>query len=150
MPVRLGNFISKTLYHSELGSKNPQNDTTAIRFIDVPDGEQEPDGSSFWNAKEVETVIQLARRFDQDWKTYHIVTAHEAQCQRIHDALKQARMPQDVVSTIDSFHGELDLFNPAQSPRSTFLFLFLFSISVKVAKKIISSSLLCIRLHLDT
>jgi hypothetical protein len=48
MPVRLGNFISKTLYHSKLGSKNSQNDITAVRFIDVPEGEQEPDGSSFW------------------------------------------------------------------------------------------------------
>ena len=48
MPARLGNFISKALYDSRLGSKNSQNDTTVVRFVDVPDGEQVGDDGGFW------------------------------------------------------------------------------------------------------
>lgn len=49
-------------------------------------------------------MIEVARRFDYEWKQFNIVTDDEAQCRVLKTALQKARMPENVY-TVDSVKG---------------------------------------------
>ncbi|KAI0322758.1 AAA domain-containing protein [Amylostereum chailletii] len=114
MPPQIGEFISEQIYDSNLNS-NPKHpitsDTLACHFVDVPEGAERHNGTSWVNHKEVEAVVHLARRFQEEDKKFRIITPYDPQRQLLEDALKENDLYwNDKCFNVDSFQGNEEDF----------------------------------------
>ncbi|THH13051.1 hypothetical protein EW146_g7128 [Bondarzewia mesenterica] len=109
MPPQIGGFISQHVYDDKLKS-NPlhpiKSATMACHFIDIPDGLEQRNDTSWKNIKEIEASVLLARRFEDEGESFRIITPYDAQRNLLETALKeQGLVWQDKCFNVDSFQG---------------------------------------------
>jgi len=120
MPEKIGNLISKLFYDSKLENghiKDTSNflipDTT-IGWIDVR-GEHSRDGTSSYNDKEINKIVQMIEQFNNNLKkeklikSIGIITPYSAQKKRIRrkiESLELSNISNLKIDTVDSFQGE--------------------------------------------
>ncbi|ETW83206.1 hypothetical protein HETIRDRAFT_444627 [Heterobasidion irregulare TC 32-1] len=109
MPPQIGSFISQEVYDNKLDS-NPlhpvKSSTIACQFIDVEDGFEQHDGTSWKNLKEIEAIMLLAQRLQDEGRNFRIITPYDAQRSLIESALKEQGLQwADKCFNVDSFQG---------------------------------------------
>lgn len=109
MPPQIGSFISQEVYDNKLDS-NPlhpvKSSTIACQFIDVEDGFEQHDNTSWKNLKEIEAVMLLAQRLQDEGRNFRIITPYDAQRSLIESDLKEQGLQwADKCFNVDSFQG---------------------------------------------
>ncbi|KAJ3521700.1 hypothetical protein NM688_g8981 [Phlebia brevispora] len=106
MPVPIGQFLSRQMYHGRLKSVHKITDKSCCRLVDVPRGKESLAGSSFKNVEEAAAVIRIAKHMHKTKKCYRIITPYDGQRGLIEDLLKRERLPwEDKCFCVDSFQG---------------------------------------------
>ncbi|KAF7424521.1 hypothetical protein PC9H_009828 [Pleurotus ostreatus] len=107
MPVVIGNFISTNVYGSRLRTVHQVRWQQSCLFVDVSNGKEAQQGTSWTNIPEIRAVIKIAQRFHKQGKPYRIITPYDAQRSKIEGMLKQEKLPwEDKCFNVDSFQGE--------------------------------------------
>ncbi|THV07311.1 hypothetical protein K435DRAFT_710061 [Dendrothele bispora CBS 962.96] len=106
MPPQIGYFISKEVYDSKLNS-NPshpiQDSTIACHFVDVNEGQEIMNGTSWINIKECEAVLTLAEYLQSKNKKFRIITPYDGQRNLIEKRLQEQGLDwEDKVFNVDS------------------------------------------------
>ncbi|KAI0342846.1 P-loop containing nucleoside triphosphate hydrolase protein [Trametopsis cervina] len=106
MPVPIGEFISRQMYHNRLKSQHNINVRSSCRFVDIAKGKEEKAGNSYKNVEEANYVINIAKRYHEQGKSYRIVTPYDGQRSLIQKYLEKAKLPwEDRCFNVDSFQG---------------------------------------------
>jgi len=106
MPEQIGNFISTNVYDGRLKTVHALASGACCRFVNVWKGKEEQRGHSWVNVEELKTIIQLARTYHAQGKSYRIITPYDAQRSLLENSLKGAGIPwEDRVFNVDSFQG---------------------------------------------
>lgn len=113
MPPQIGEFISQHVYDGLLLSDANHvvpSSTIACRFIDVDGIERlDEDGKSTYNENEVNAIVLLAKRLQDENVPFRIITPYDAQRSRLEQALKEEDLNwQDKCFNVDSFQGNED------------------------------------------
>jgi len=109
MPPQIGDIISEAVYDAKLKS-NPLHPitekTTACYFIDVP-GKERKMNDSFKNEAEMEAVIKLAQKLQDQEKNYRIITPYLLQRSTIENTMMVTDGLDwtDKCFAVDSFQG---------------------------------------------
>lgn len=125
MPVPIGNFISNNVYDGRLKTVHRINSDACCRLVNVQKGKEAQKGFSWivrpsivhcymtlsdfkkhQNVEEAKTVIQLARTYNAQGKSYRIITPYDAQRSLLESNLKTSGIPwENRVFNVDSFQG---------------------------------------------
>ncbi|THH33182.1 hypothetical protein EUX98_g960 [Antrodiella citrinella] len=111
MPPEIGNFISDAVYDGQLRS-NPKhlhaNKHTCF-FVDVVDGVEKSDETSYKNLAEAATIVTMAGHLQVENTNFRIITPYDAQRSLIENMLKQANLVYaNKCFNVDSFQGNED------------------------------------------
>ena len=119
MPEKIGNLISQLFYDEKLNNgyiKNTKNfiHQETLQWINI-EGEHKRDGTSSYNEKEIDAIVQLVQMFNQKLskmklkKSIGIITPYSAQKRRIRKKIKDiefSNISNIKIDTVDSFQGE--------------------------------------------
>lgn len=109
MPPQLGKIISESVYEGRLQSdpNHPiANKIMACHFINIPEGKEKQYNKSFMNELECQAILKLARRLQENGKSYRIITPYEAQRNHIELSMKNAELQWgNTCFNVDSFQG---------------------------------------------
>jgi len=120
MPEKIGNLISNLFYDNRLNNghiKDTNNflvPNTIIGWINV-NGEHQRDGTSSYNDKEINQIIELIKQFNDNLmkeklkKSIGIITPYSAQKRKIRNKAKSLNLSSISnlkIDTVDSFQGE--------------------------------------------
>ncbi|KDQ17083.1 hypothetical protein BOTBODRAFT_94678, partial [Botryobasidium botryosum FD-172 SS1] len=124
MPEKIGDFISRKVYGSKLKSIHPVKDYSCVAFVDVDNGHEVKQGSSWRNPSEMKVLLHLVRSYYRH-AHFCIITPYDAQRAAIESALKADNLPwEDKVFNVDSFQGNeapIVLISVVRSTRAGFL-----------------------------
>ncbi|KAG8932861.1 hypothetical protein FRC02_000422 [Tulasnella sp. 418] len=104
MPEPLGHFISGAVYDNKLKSKHEIRDVNSVVFVDMCKGSEQRDGKSWKNMGEVQTIVNLVRKYYRH-KEFCVITPYEPQRAAIQDQLRRDNLPWENVFTVDSYQG---------------------------------------------
>jgi regulator of nonsense transcripts 1 len=112
MPPQIGDFISHAVYDNKLLS-NPEHPITsktiACYLIDVCEGTEKRDGTSFKNLAECDAVLQIAEHLQNKSQSYRIITPYDPQTKAIEEGMKEKQLNwEDKCFNVDSFQGNED------------------------------------------
>ncbi|KAA1467649.1 hypothetical protein DENSPDRAFT_257082 [Dentipellis sp. KUC8613] len=112
-PAIIGNFISNRIYDGRLKSVHDSESREVCRIVDVDKGVEERHGNSWVNTEETHIVVRIARKFEEERKSFRIITGYDAQRNSLENAMKIARLPwEDKCFNVDSFQGALCCVHP--------------------------------------
>ena len=120
MPEKIGSLISTLFYENKLTNgqakdiNNFLDPYNIIRWVDVS-GKHEIDGTSSYNLKEVDSIVNLLQKISlylekkKGCKSIGIITPYSAQKRKIRNGIKKLNL-QNIsnlkIDTVDSFQGE--------------------------------------------
>ncbi|EAU85578.2 hypothetical protein CC1G_06291 [Coprinopsis cinerea okayama7 len=115
MPPQIGEIVSSCIYNKQLKSweNHPIKDaSTACYFVDVTDGREEKNDSSWKNTAEQDIVIKLAQNLQEAGMKYRIITPYEGQTSMIERRMREidGLSWEDKCFNVDAFQGNEEDF----------------------------------------
>ncbi|KDQ11285.1 hypothetical protein BOTBODRAFT_464262 [Botryobasidium botryosum FD-172 SS1] len=105
MPGKIGQFISQHVYDGKLRSSHAMNDYSCLAFVDVKDGEERKNGTSWSNRAETQVIVDLVRLYYHD-ENFCVITPYDGQRSLLEQTFRDEGLPwENRIFNVDSFQG---------------------------------------------